>query len=209
MLYKFADGWQVVRCNPRPQTIDEVRKPHQTCVKASEGCPRGPCCSRLRRSHALIFEHGHCAGCLERALKVIRSDLDVNNIRTMTIACWHDAHVNLDPTNSSTQFEPRGDEPFKVCTRVLLNGVPLPLLPDPPIPTAAAGRRCSYGKQEGRLILLGAPLPTCVRHSTTRRLQLQTGKLLMRKHPHRAVHLQRVECRIGPYVLVGHVGQSV
>ena len=56
---------------------------------------KSPCCSRLRRSHALIFEHGHCAGCLERALKVIRSDLDVNNIRTMTIACWHDAHVKL------------------------------------------------------------------------------------------------------------------
>ena len=107
-------------------------------MKASEGCHKSPCCSRLRRSHALIFEHGHCAGCLERALKVIRSDLDVNNIRTMTIACWHDAHVNLDPTNSSTQFEPRGDAPFKVCTRVLLHGVPLPLHPDPLIPTAAA-----------------------------------------------------------------------
>ena len=107
-------------------------------MKASEGCPRDPCCSRLRLSHALFFEHGHCAGCLERALKVIRSDLDVNNIRTMTIACWHDAHVNLDPTNSSTQFEPRGDAPFKICTRVLLHGVPLSLLPDPLIPTAAA-----------------------------------------------------------------------
>ena len=70
----------------------------------------------------------------------------MNNIRTMTIACWHDAHVNLDPTNSSTQFEPRGDAPFKVCTRVLLHGVSLPLHPDPLIPTAAAVDDVAMGR---------------------------------------------------------------
>jgi len=45
------------------------------------------------------------------------------------------SHANLDPINSPTQFELRGDTPFKVCTRVLLHSVPLPLLPDPFIPT--------------------------------------------------------------------------
>jgi len=30
---------------------------------------------------------------------------------------WHNTHANLDPTNSPTQFELRGDAPFKVCTR--------------------------------------------------------------------------------------------
>jgi len=34
--------------------------------------------------------------------------------------------------------------------------------PWPLHPHAAAGRRCSYGKQEGQLVLLGAPLPTCM-----------------------------------------------
>ena len=138
-LYNFAAGCQVVGCKPGPQRADEVGNHRGTYLgEGLRGLNKRPCCSRLRRSRALICEHGHCAGCLERALKVIRSDRDVNSIRTMTIACWHDAHVNLDPTNSSAQFELRGDAPFKVCTRVLLHGVPLPLHPDPLIPTAAA-----------------------------------------------------------------------
>ena len=99
----------------------------------------------------------------EQALKVVSSDFDVYNIRATTITRWHNTHANLDPTNSPTHFELRGDAPFKICTRVLLHSVPLPLLPDPLHPHAAAGRRrCSFGKQEGQLILLGGPLPTCV-----------------------------------------------
>ena len=30
-----------------------------------------------------------------------------------TITRWHNTHANLDPTNSPTQFELRGDAPFK------------------------------------------------------------------------------------------------
>jgi hypothetical protein len=117
------------------------------------GRGRCPCCANLRLSRALLFEHGHGTGCREQALKVLSSDFNVYNIRATTITRWHNTHANLDPTNSSTQFELRGDAPFKVCTRVLLHSVPLPLFPDPCIP-AAAGRRCSFGKQEGQLMLL-------------------------------------------------------
>jgi hypothetical protein len=94
-----------------------------------------PCCANLRLSCALLFEHGHGTGCREQALKVVSSDFDVYNIRATTITRWHNTHANLDPTNSPTQFELRGDAPFKVCTRVLLHSVPLLLLPDPFIPT--------------------------------------------------------------------------
>ena len=47
-------------------------------------------------------------------------------IRATTITRWHSTHANLDSTNSPTQFELRGDAPFKACTRVLLHSVPLP-----------------------------------------------------------------------------------
>jgi hypothetical protein len=110
-----------------------------------------------------LVKHGHGTECRERALKVVSSDFDVYNIRATTITCWHNTHANLDTTNSPTQFELRGDVPFKVCTRVLLHSVPLPLLPDPCIPTPQlVDGVASFGKQEGQLILLGGPLPTCV-----------------------------------------------
>ena len=67
-------------------------------------------------------------------MKVLSSDFDVDNNRTTTNTCWHNTHANLDPTNSPTQSELRGDVPFKVCTRVLLHRAPLPPLPDPFIP---------------------------------------------------------------------------
>jgi hypothetical protein len=101
---------------------------------ASQGRARCPCCANLRLSRALLFEHGHgtATGCREQALKVVSPDFDVYNIRATTITRWHNTHANLDPTNSPTQFELRGDVPSKVCTHVLLRSVPLPLLPDPP-----------------------------------------------------------------------------
>ena len=64
----------------------------------------------------------------------LTSDCDVDNIRTTMITRWHNTHANLDPTNSPTQSELRGDVHFKVCTRVLLHRAPLPPLPDPFIP---------------------------------------------------------------------------
>ena len=42
-------------------------------------------------------------------------------------------------------------------------------------------------------MLLGGPLPTCVRYPTSRRLQSQLGQLRVRKQPHRAVSLHRVD----------------
>ena len=98
---------------------------------------RCPCCANLRLSRALLFEHGHGTGCRREQVqgRLSASDFDVYNIRATTITCWHNTHANFDPTNSTTRFELRGDAPFKVCTRVLLHSVPLPLLPDPFIPT--------------------------------------------------------------------------
>ena len=103
-------------------------------MRASDGRARCPCCASLRLSRALLVENGHGTGCRERALKVLSSDFDVDNIRTTTITCWHNTHANLDPTNSPAQCELRGDVSFKVCTRVLLHRAPLPTLPDPFIP---------------------------------------------------------------------------
>jgi len=134
-------------------------------VRASQGRGRCPCCANLRLSRALLLSStvmAPSAGSV-RALKVVSSGFDVYNIRATTITCWHNTHANLDTTNSPTQFELRGDVPFKVCTRVLLHSVPLPLLPDPCIPTPQlVDGVASFGKQEGQLILLGGPLPTCV-----------------------------------------------
>ena len=109
--------------------------------------PECPCCANLRLSRALLFEHGLSTAmvtrCREQALKVVSSDFDVHNIRATTITRWYNTHANVDPTNSPTQFELRGDAPFnsttqtpyfKVCTRVLLPSVPLPLLPGPASP---------------------------------------------------------------------------
>ena len=42
--------------------------------------------------------------------------------------------MHVGPTNSPTQFELSSDALCKVCTRVLLDSVPLPLHPDPLIP---------------------------------------------------------------------------
>jgi len=84
------------------------------------GRGRCPCCANLRLSRALLFEHGHGTGCREQALKVVSSDFDVYNIRATTITRWHNTTWIL-PTRQSTQFELRGDAPFKVCTRVLLH----------------------------------------------------------------------------------------
>ena len=101
---------------------------------ASQGRARCPCRANLRLSRALLFEHGHGTGCREQALKVLSSDFNVYHIRATTITRWHNTHANLDPTNSPTQSELRGDVHFKVCTRVLLHRAPLPPLPDPFIP---------------------------------------------------------------------------
>ena len=51
--------------------------------------------------------------------------------------------------------------------------------------------RLRYGKKEGRLILLGGPLLTCVWYSSSSRLQSQTGQHRVRTQPYRAVYLQR------------------
>ena len=103
-------------------------------MRASQWPARCPCCASLRLSRALLFERGHGTGCWERALKVLSSDCDVDNIRATMITRWHNTHANLDPTNSPTQSELRGDVQIKVCTRVLLHRAPLPPLPDPFIP---------------------------------------------------------------------------
>merc|ERR1712166_1417879 len=63
--------------------------------------------------------------------------LFLSGLATAT-AYWNNPHANLDPTNSPTQFELSSDALCKVCTRVLLDSVPLmvplPLHPDPLIP---------------------------------------------------------------------------
>ena len=67
-------------------------------------------------------------------MKVSSVELNVDKIRTAATAYWNNPHANLDPTNSPTQFELSSDALCKVCTRVLLDSVPLPLHPDPLIP---------------------------------------------------------------------------
>ena len=84
-------------------------------VRASQGRGRCPCCANLRLSRALLLSStvmAPSAGSV-RALKVVSSGFDVYNIRATTITCWHNTHANLDPINSPTQFELRGDAPFK------------------------------------------------------------------------------------------------
>ena len=70
------------------------------------------------------------------ALKVSSVESNVDKIRTAATTCWNNPHANWDPTNSPTQFELSSDALCKVCTRVLLESVPLPLHPDPFIPLA-------------------------------------------------------------------------
>lgn len=67
-------------------------------------------------------------------MKVSSVEFNVDKIRTAATAYWNNPHANLDPTNSPTQFELSSDALCKVCTRVLLDSVPLPLHPDPLIP---------------------------------------------------------------------------
>ena len=101
---------------------------------ASQGHARCPCCASLLLSRALSFGLGHSTGCRERALKVSSVEFNVDKIRTAATPDWNNPHANLDPTNSPTQFELSSDALCKVCTRVLLDSVPLPLHPDPLIP---------------------------------------------------------------------------